>query len=141
MRWAALSPPENIVVDGHIALVVGLDMTDHDIDRWCTVGSANLNEHSLEQDGELNVQVPSGEVARALRPRLWAEHLGTSVAALASSVPCRVVHTAWAPQADAATATIRARSGPLTGMAVRYAVGRMPGDVLVGALQAAVLDG
>ena len=44
-------------------------------DEWLTVGSANLNEHSLFNDTELNVVTCDAELARATRLRLWREHL------------------------------------------------------------------
>ena len=44
-------------------------------DRWLTVGSANLNAHSLLNDTEMNVVTDDAGLARATRERLWAEHL------------------------------------------------------------------
>ena len=44
-------------------------------DRWLTVGSANLNAHSLLHDTEMNVVTHDEELARATRLRLWSEHL------------------------------------------------------------------
>jgi phosphatidylserine/phosphatidylglycerophosphate/cardiolipin synthase-like enzyme len=44
-------------------------------DHWLTVGSANLNAHSLFNDTEMNVVTLDPEVARAVRLRLWSEHL------------------------------------------------------------------
>ena len=44
-------------------------------DRWLTIGSANLNAHSLFNDTELNVATLDPELARAARLRLWSEHL------------------------------------------------------------------
>ena len=44
-------------------------------DRWLTVGSANLNAHSLFHDTEMNVVTLDPDVARATRLRLWSEHL------------------------------------------------------------------
>ena len=44
-------------------------------DRWLTIGSANLNAHSLFNDTEMNVVTLDPEVARATRLRLWSEHL------------------------------------------------------------------
>ena len=44
-------------------------------DRWLTVGSANLNAHSLLNDTEMNVVTDDPELARDTRLRLWAEHL------------------------------------------------------------------
>jgi phosphatidylserine/phosphatidylglycerophosphate/cardiolipin synthase-like enzyme len=48
-------------------------------DRWLTVGSANLNAHSLFNDTEMNVVTLDPEVARATRLRLWSEHLELSL--------------------------------------------------------------
>ena len=44
-------------------------------DAWLTIGSANLNEHSLFNDTEMNVVTHDAGVARATRLRLWSEHL------------------------------------------------------------------
>ena len=44
-------------------------------DRWLTLGSANLNEHSLFNDTEVNIVTCDPELARATRLRLWGEHL------------------------------------------------------------------
>src|SRR3954470_23796914 len=44
-------------------------------DTWLTVGSANLNEHSLFNDSEMNVVARDRELARDTRLRLWSEHL------------------------------------------------------------------
>jgi phosphatidylserine/phosphatidylglycerophosphate/cardiolipin synthase-like enzyme len=46
-------------------------------DCWLTVGSANLNAHSLFNDTEANVVVTDPDLVRRTRSRLWAEHLGT----------------------------------------------------------------
>ena len=43
-------------------------------DEWLTVGSANLNEHSLFNDSEMNVVCCDPELARSTRERLCAEH-------------------------------------------------------------------
>ena len=40
-----------------------------------TIGSANLNEHSLFNDSEVNVVVRDEELIRKTRLRLWSEHL------------------------------------------------------------------
>ncbi len=47
-------------------------------DRWLTVGSANLNSHSLFNDTELNVVTLDPRLARETRLRLWSEHLETA---------------------------------------------------------------
>ena len=65
-------------------------------DAWLTVGSANLNEHSLFNDTEVNVVVREREVVRAARLRLWSEHLEQD----AAGEPSRVVDELWRPLAD-----------------------------------------
>jgi len=110
-------------------------------DLWCTVGSANLNERGLEGDSEINVQVLDGDSARGLRLRLWAEHLGATEDELGSLSPQAAIDNLWTPRADSGAAIIRDRSGTLPSMAVRYELGVMAGDLMVGALQAALLDG
>lgn len=44
-------------------------------DAWITVGSANLNEHSLFNDTEMNIVIRDAVLVRKTRLRLWAEHL------------------------------------------------------------------
>src|SRR5207302_4648280 len=44
-------------------------------DEWLTLGSANLNEHSLFNDTEFNVVCCDPQLVRETRLRLWAEHL------------------------------------------------------------------
>ena len=45
-------------------------------DRWMSVGSGNLNAHSLFNDTEMDVVTDDTALIRATRERLWAEHLG-----------------------------------------------------------------
>jgi phosphatidylserine/phosphatidylglycerophosphate/cardiolipin synthase-like enzyme len=65
-------------------------------DEWMTVGSANLNEHSLFNDTEVNIATDDRELIRATRLRLWAEHLQRPVADLDTD-PAEVVDTLWRP--------------------------------------------
>ncbi|HEY6934158.1 MAG TPA: phospholipase D family protein [Marmoricola sp.] len=65
-------------------------------DRWLTLGSGNLNEHSLFNDTEVNVVCHDEELARDTRLRLWAEHLEVPVEQV-SGEPCRVIDEQWAP--------------------------------------------
>ncbi|HST16611.1 MAG TPA: phospholipase D family protein [Gaiellaceae bacterium] len=44
-------------------------------DTWLTIGSANLNEHSLFNDTEMNVVVRERELVTRTRLQLWSEHL------------------------------------------------------------------
>jgi phosphatidylserine/phosphatidylglycerophosphate/cardiolipin synthase-like enzyme len=68
-------------------------------DRWLTVGSANLNEHSLFNDTEVNVVVCDEQLARAARLRLWSEHLERPVEELDGD-PARVIDEVWRPLAE-----------------------------------------
>ncbi len=64
-------------------------------DRWLTVGSANLNSHSLFNDTEMNLVTDDPELARQTRVRLWAEHLQLDEATVASCDPCALVDEQW----------------------------------------------
>ena len=68
-------------------------------DRWLTVGSANLNEHSLFNDTEVNVVLRDEQAARAARLRLWSEHLELPVGEVDGD-PARVVDELWRPIAE-----------------------------------------
>jgi phosphatidylserine/phosphatidylglycerophosphate/cardiolipin synthase-like enzyme len=69
-------------------------------DRWLSIGSANLNAHSLLNDTEMNVATDDAELARGTRLRLWAEHLETDVSAIADRPPHAVVDELFKPIAD-----------------------------------------
>jgi len=68
-------------------------------DRWLTLGSANLNEHSLFNDTEVNVVALDPELARGTRLRLWSEHLECDPAQL-DAAPARIVDERWRPLAE-----------------------------------------
>lgn len=65
-------------------------------DAWLTVGSANLNEHSLFNDSEMNVVVCDPQLARQTRLRLWSEHLERSLDDL-DCYPTRAIDDMWRP--------------------------------------------
>jgi phosphatidylserine/phosphatidylglycerophosphate/cardiolipin synthase-like enzyme len=65
-------------------------------DAWLTVGSANLNEHSLFNDSEMNVVTCDAELARETRLRLWAEHLERPAEDV-SGPPAAVFDQLWRP--------------------------------------------
>jgi len=75
-------------------------------DRWLTIGSANLNEHSLFNDTEVNLVLPDPGLARATRARLWSEHLGRDVAPDAD--PRALLDDVWKPVAHEQLARRRA---------------------------------
>jgi phosphatidylserine/phosphatidylglycerophosphate/cardiolipin synthase-like enzyme len=68
-------------------------------DRWLTLGSANLNEHSFFNDTEMNVVTHDPGLARSVRLRLWSEHLGCEAAELEGD-PARIVDERWRPLAE-----------------------------------------
>ena len=68
-------------------------------DRWLTIGSANLNEHSLFNDTEANVLTCDSTLARQTRLRLWSEHLQRPAEELAGP-SVRVVDDVWKPIAE-----------------------------------------
>jgi phosphatidylserine/phosphatidylglycerophosphate/cardiolipin synthase-like enzyme len=65
-------------------------------DAWLTLGSANLNEHSLFNDTEVNLVCCDETIARETRLRLWAEHLERPRDAVAAD-PTTVVDELWRP--------------------------------------------
>jgi phosphatidylserine/phosphatidylglycerophosphate/cardiolipin synthase-like enzyme len=68
-------------------------------DAWLTVGSANLNGHSLFNDTEANVVVRDPALARELRLRLWEEHLELPRGKIDGD-PARVFDEHWKPLAE-----------------------------------------
>ncbi|HWB21967.1 MAG TPA: phospholipase D-like domain-containing protein [Gaiellaceae bacterium] len=65
-------------------------------DEWITIGSANLNEHSLFNDTELNLVAHDPGLARDARLRLWSEHLELPVDRI-DGEPCSVIDELWKP--------------------------------------------
>jgi len=63
-------------------------------DRWLTLGSANLNEHSLFNDTEVNLVTDDAALARRVRERLWSEHLGDDCT---DRDPLTVLEELWRP--------------------------------------------
>jgi len=78
-------------------------------DRWLTVGSANLNAHSLLNDTEMNVVTHDPGLARDTRLRLWSEHLGVDVSGQA---PHTVIDERWRPTAFEQLERLRAGAPP-----------------------------
>ena len=78
-------------------------------DRWLTVGSANLNAHSLLNDTEMNVVTDDPGLARETRLRLWSEHLGVDVS---GEDPHAVVDERWRPIAFEQLERLRAGAPP-----------------------------
>ncbi|MDQ6714104.1 MAG: phospholipase D family protein [Candidatus Dormibacteraeota bacterium] len=65
-------------------------------DAWITIGSANLNEHSLFNDTEMNLVSDDAQLAKQTRLRLWAEHLQRPMSEVVGD-PIAVVDQLWKP--------------------------------------------
>jgi phosphatidylserine/phosphatidylglycerophosphate/cardiolipin synthase-like enzyme len=65
-------------------------------DNWLTIGSANLNEHSLFNDTEMNIVSHDPELTRQTRLRLWAEHLEREIDEIPSD-PIQAIDDLWKP--------------------------------------------
>ena len=65
-------------------------------DNWLTLGSANLNEHSLFNDTEMNIVSHDPELAQQTRLRLWAEHLELPVDEIPAD-PIQAIDNLWKP--------------------------------------------
>jgi phosphatidylserine/phosphatidylglycerophosphate/cardiolipin synthase-like enzyme len=107
-------------------------------DRWLTVGSANLNEHSLFNDTEVNVVTHDAALARATRLRLWSEHLERPVEEIDGD-PTDVVERFWKPISRDGLERLTSRQ-PLRHRLVRLPhVSRRSGRLL-GPLQGMTVD-
>jgi phosphatidylserine/phosphatidylglycerophosphate/cardiolipin synthase-like enzyme len=108
-------------------------------DTWLTVGSANLNEHSLFNDTEMNVITREPDIARAVRCRLWSEHLERPAEKLGGD-PATVIDTLWRPLADEQLER-RLRGEPLTAKVVRLPGVSRRSRRLLGPIQGFLVDG
>ncbi len=109
-------------------------------DRWLSIGSANLNAHSLLNDTEMNVATDAGELARDTRLRLWAEHLEADVSAIANRSPHAVIDELWRPTAEEQLDRRRAGLSPTHRLLALPGVSRRSRRLL-GPLQGLVDDG
>jgi phosphatidylserine/phosphatidylglycerophosphate/cardiolipin synthase-like enzyme len=108
-------------------------------DAWLAVGSANLNEHSLFNDSEVDVVTCDARLARDTRLRLWAEHLERDPEAV-SGDPAQLVDELWRPIATEQLARRRA-GAPLTHHLVQLPGVSRRAARLRGPLDALVVDG
>jgi phosphatidylserine/phosphatidylglycerophosphate/cardiolipin synthase-like enzyme len=109
-------------------------------DRWLTIGSANLNEHSLFNDTELNVVGWEPTLARGTRKRLWAEHLELPLEQVVGADPSRLVDERWHPIAEEQLER-RRRGAPLAHRLVKLPGVSRRSRRLLGPLQGLVVDG
>jgi len=108
-------------------------------DRWLTLGSANLNEHSLFNDTEVNVVTCDPELARKTRLRLWGEHLQRPLGEV-SGDPVRVVDELWKPIAEEQDDRRRRGQPPTHRLCLLPHVSRRTRRLL-GPLQGLLVDG
>ncbi|WP_028062625.1 phospholipase D-like domain-containing protein [Solirubrobacter soli] len=105
-------------------------------DKWLAIGSANLNEHSLFNDSEVDVVTHDARLARATRLRLWEEHLETTP----HEDSAMSVDEQWRPIAS--EQLDRRRTGaPLTHHLVALPGVSRRSRRLIGPLDALVVDG
>jgi len=109
-------------------------------DRWLTIGSANLNEHSLLNDTEVNLVSCEPALAQATRERLWAEHLELPLDQVSGRDPVELVDEHWFPTAEEQHER-RIRDEPLTHRLVRLPAVSRRSRRLLGPLQGLVVDG
>jgi phosphatidylserine/phosphatidylglycerophosphate/cardiolipin synthase-like enzyme len=108
-------------------------------DEWLTLGSANLNEHSLFNDTEMNIVTHDPETARRTRLRLWAEHLELAADEVDGD-STRVIDELWKPISKEQLA--RRQAGQhLTHRLVRLPHLSSRSERLLGPLQGLLVDG
>jgi phosphatidylserine/phosphatidylglycerophosphate/cardiolipin synthase-like enzyme len=108
-------------------------------DAWLTVGSCNLNDHSLFNDTEANIVVCDAQLARDTRLALWAEHLEMDESALSGDAHL-IVDRYWRPIAAEQEARRKAGQAP-THRLVRLPHVSKRSERLLGPLQGFVVDG
>ena len=108
-------------------------------DRWLTLGSANLNEHSLFNDTEVNVVTQDPRVVRDVRLRLWSEHLERPVDLIAGDTT-EVIESLWKAISREQRARQR-RHAPLTHRLVELPGVSRRTSRLLGPLKGLLVDG
>ncbi len=109
-------------------------------DEWVSVGSANLNQRGLATDTEMNVQAVDHTVARELRVRLWAEHLGMKREDVEAADPIDLIDHQWKDVAWRVGQAVRSSGKPPIGHIHRYDVGRRPTSRLLDFVQDLTLE-
>jgi phosphatidylserine/phosphatidylglycerophosphate/cardiolipin synthase-like enzyme len=108
-------------------------------DTWLTLFSANLNEHSLFNDTEMNLVTHDPALARQTRLRLWAEHLELPAEQI-PNYPPHAVDELWKPISKEQLER-RATGLPLTHRLVRLEhLSRRSGRI-IGPLSSILVDG
>ncbi len=108
-------------------------------DAWLTVGSANLNDHSLFNDTELNIISRDPALVRETRQRLWAEHLELPAERVQGDAT-ELIDTVWKPTADDQLARHRA-GAPRTHHLISLPGVSRRSERLLGPIQSLLVDG
>jgi phosphatidylserine/phosphatidylglycerophosphate/cardiolipin synthase-like enzyme len=108
-------------------------------DEWLTIGSANLNNHSLFNDTEVNIVTRDKNLARSTRLRLWAEHLETSIDEVDAD-PLTIIEEMWAPMAKRQL-ELRKAGRPITHRLVELPNVSKRSKRLLGPIQSLFVDG
>jgi phosphatidylserine/phosphatidylglycerophosphate/cardiolipin synthase-like enzyme len=109
-------------------------------DRWLTIGSANLNAHSLLNDTEMNVVCDDRDLATATRLRLWSEHLEVDADQIATQSPREVVDGLWQPITKEQLRRLQAEEPPTHRLLALPGVSKRSGRLL-GPLVGLIDDG
>ena len=107
-------------------------------DSWMTIGSANLNEHSLFNDTEMNITTHDTALIQATRHRLWSEHLQRPLADVKGD-PVDLIDTAWRPIAQEQSDRAKRGERLTHRLTLLPGVSRRSG-LLLGPLQGLVVD-
>jgi phosphatidylserine/phosphatidylglycerophosphate/cardiolipin synthase-like enzyme len=108
-------------------------------DEWLTIGSGNLNNHSLFNDSEVNVVTHDPDLALSTRLRLWAEHLELPME-LVDGSPAEVIDKLWQPVA-LEQLELREAGEPLTRRVTRLPHVSKRSKRLLGPVQTFLVDG
>jgi hypothetical protein len=109
-------------------------------DEWLSVGSANLNGRGMATDTEMNVQSIAPDLARSLRVRLWAEHLGMSEEEVAAADPIKLADQDWPLAAREMERQLRSGGAPPIGTVRRYVPGHSLGSRVLDVVQSATFE-
>jgi phosphatidylserine/phosphatidylglycerophosphate/cardiolipin synthase-like enzyme len=106
--------------------------------RWMTIGSANLNEHSLFNDTEMNIVTRDTGLIATTRHRLWAEHLQLPVAEVTGD-PTVLIDQVWRRIAEEQAERGKRGYKPTHRLTLLPGVSKRSG-LLLGPLQGLVVD-
>ncbi len=108
-------------------------------DRWMTIGSANLNAHSLFNDSEVNIVTQDRGLVLDVRRRLWAEHLEAGPETVVGD-PTEAIDRLWRPIATESRRRADAGETPAHRLITLPGVSRRSMRLL-GPLQGLLVDG